>query len=150
MERKETKSFDICFFVTFSCYDQSLVSGKQTGHQALPPINFKIFILFLSFLKSYVLKRSPNYQATHIQSLLYKKSRPALLVANKTYVKVLHCLIILLTPVQHSEKDRVFFCSQKRFSSRYVQIWEDQYWILWLKNSIKREKSRFFQVQYHF
>ena len=29
---KELKNFDNCFSVIFSCYDQSLVSGRKTGH----------------------------------------------------------------------------------------------------------------------
>ena len=49
-----------------NCYDQSLNSGCGTGHEALPPTNFEIFLIFPSFLS-----RLKNREAIHIQSLLY-------------------------------------------------------------------------------
>ena len=49
MER--TKNFDICFSVMFSCYEQSLISVQETGHQAFPPTGFQISLIFPSFLR---------------------------------------------------------------------------------------------------
>ena len=45
------RNFDI-FWVIFSCYDQSLISGRETGHEALPSTNFEIFLMLSSFLRS--------------------------------------------------------------------------------------------------
>ena len=50
---KGLKNFDICFFVTFTCYNQSLISGRETRLGAkfcLQPTASKIFLIFLSFL----------------------------------------------------------------------------------------------------
>ena len=44
------KNFDICFSVIFSCYDQRVISGKETGHLTLPPTDLEIFLIFPSFL----------------------------------------------------------------------------------------------------
>ena len=51
---KRPKGFDICFSVMSTCYGQSLISGRDTGHWALPPTNFKISSYFLVLsLKSF-------------------------------------------------------------------------------------------------
>ena len=50
---KVLKIFDICFSIIFSCYNQSLISGKETGNWALPPINFEIILIFRSLLRFY-------------------------------------------------------------------------------------------------
>ena len=50
MERPKT--FDICFSVIFSCYDQSLISGRETGNYDLPPTTFGILLIFANFLRS--------------------------------------------------------------------------------------------------
>ena len=49
---KGPKTLDICFSVIFKRFDQSLISGMVTGHEALPPTNFGIFQIFPSFLRS--------------------------------------------------------------------------------------------------
>ena len=41
-----SKNFDICVSVIFSCYDQSVISRRKTGHLALPPTYFEIFLIF--------------------------------------------------------------------------------------------------------
>ena len=61
------KNIDNCFFVVFNCYDQGLISKRNTGHQALPPTNFETFLIFPSFLRSELL----SSLATLAQSLLY-------------------------------------------------------------------------------
>ena len=86
---------DNSFSLVFIFHDQSLISGRETGHCALPPTNFEIFQIFSSFLRSKVFSCSAIREANHIQSLLYQKSSSTLLVANQTYTKILHCFIKL-------------------------------------------------------
>ena len=43
---KGPKNVDICLTLIFRCYGQSLFSRGETGHQALPPTNFEIFLIF--------------------------------------------------------------------------------------------------------
>ena len=50
---KGPKNFDICFHEIFCSLDQILVFERETGHWAVPPTNFKIFLMFPSFLISY-------------------------------------------------------------------------------------------------
>ena len=57
------RNFHIFFCVVFSCYDQSLISGRETGHEALLPTNFEIFLIFPS--------HSTNCEATIIQNVLH-------------------------------------------------------------------------------
>ena len=38
--------FDIYFCVFFDCYCQSLISGRETGHWAMPLPKFDIFLIF--------------------------------------------------------------------------------------------------------
>ena len=43
---------DIYFCVLLDCYCQSLVSGRETGHWAMFPPKFEIFLIFPYFLRS--------------------------------------------------------------------------------------------------
>lgn len=109
MQKRDGLSiFDICLSLIFTCYYQSAVSGRKTGHVALFSTDLEIFLIFskiLSLFFSYVvtqtrpaakqLNRSETREATYIQSLLYQKSSPSLLVVNKTFTKVLNCFITL-------------------------------------------------------
>ena len=49
---KGTKNFDIFLSIIFSCHNQSLISGRKTGHQALPPNKFETFVILPSLLRS--------------------------------------------------------------------------------------------------
>ena len=71
---KGTKRFDICVWVNFSCLDQSLISVKETSHCALPPTNFRIFLVFPGFLWCQVLGRLATSKATHLQNSFYYKA----------------------------------------------------------------------------
>ena len=64
---KGSNNFDICFYINFSCYDQSLISGSVTVHYVLPPTNFCVFLKCYSFLRSWVLTSLVTYEATLIQ-----------------------------------------------------------------------------------
>ena len=44
--------FDIYFCVFFDCCCQSLISGGETGHWAMSPPKFEIFLIFPYFLNS--------------------------------------------------------------------------------------------------
>ena len=48
---KEPKNFDISLCMIFSCYDESLILRRETGHLPLPRTNFEIFLIFDSFLR---------------------------------------------------------------------------------------------------
>ena len=39
------RNFDIYFCVISNCYNQDFISGKRTGHYALPPSNFYWYFL---------------------------------------------------------------------------------------------------------
>ena len=56
---KDQKSFDIFFSVNFSCYNQSLTSGRKTKQEALCLKDFEIFLIFL-FLKIISLQSFSN------------------------------------------------------------------------------------------
>ena len=45
-QRKELKSFDICVSVIFSCYDQSVIFGRESGNLALSLTEFENFLIF--------------------------------------------------------------------------------------------------------
>ena len=62
---------------------------------------FKIFLKRI-FCSLQVLSHSATREETHIQSLLNKKSGPAILLVNQTYTKMLNCFIIFF--LQLSEK----------------------------------------------
>ena len=51
---KGLKISDIFFCVNFCCYDQNFISGRETGHWALPSTNSGISIIVTSFLRSCV------------------------------------------------------------------------------------------------
>ena len=54
------EKFDIYFCLFFDCYCQSLISGGETGHWAMSPPKFKIFLIFPYFLRSLSLKSFSN------------------------------------------------------------------------------------------
>ena len=62
---KGLKENDICFSVIYSCYDQNLIPGRETGHQAPPETNFDIFLISPSFLRSWVVQQP-------VKQLVYK------------------------------------------------------------------------------
>ena len=47
-----SKNFDICFCVILDFYCRKFVFGGTTGHEALPPPNFEVFLILSNFLKS--------------------------------------------------------------------------------------------------
>ena len=49
----------------------SLFSGRESGHWAMSPPKFGIFLRLHYFLRPEVLSRSANREAMRIQSLLY-------------------------------------------------------------------------------
>ena len=51
---KGPKKSYICSSVIFSCNCQSRIFGIEIEHYALPPTKFEIFLIFPSFLRSYV------------------------------------------------------------------------------------------------
>ena len=63
---KWPKSYDACFSVMFSYYGQSFISGRETGRWALPLANIEIYLIFLRFLRSQVLRPWTTYGATRI------------------------------------------------------------------------------------
>ena len=65
-----------------------------------------------------VLSRSATREATHIQSLLNKKSCPALLLVNQTYTKMLNCFIIFFLQL-----------SKKFYFALYVALFVVKKWI---------------------
>ena len=87
LDRKE--KFDIYSCVFFDCYCSSLISGMKTGHQAMSPPKFEIFLIFPYFLRSSVLSPWATREATRIPSLLYQISRFVALVVNRTCTKIL-------------------------------------------------------------
>lgn len=91
---KGTKYFDLCFSIYFSCYGRSLISGGETGRWALLPVGLQIFLIFPGLLKTLVLSRSATCEAPRAQTLLYLTPSLGLLVANKTYTKMLNYFMI--------------------------------------------------------
>ena len=71
---QEKKCFDIYLCMFLDCYYQSLISGREIGHQTMSPHIFEIFLIFFYFLRSLVLSYLPTHEATCIPSLLYKVS----------------------------------------------------------------------------
>ena len=69
--RQDKKSLISFLRVFFYCFYESLISGRETGHQAISPPKFQIFLLFHYFLKSQVLSRSATRGAARLPSLLY-------------------------------------------------------------------------------
>ena len=75
-----------CFLIVVDyCFLMSLISagGLATG---FPP-KFEIFLIFLYFLRSYVLSRFATRKIKRITSLLYQISRFVLLVVNRIFTK---------------------------------------------------------------
>ena len=79
--------FDINFCMLLDCYCQSSISGRETGHCAMSPPKFEIFLKFPYFLRSLVLSRSATREATCILSLLYQIPHFVLLVVNRISTK---------------------------------------------------------------
>ena len=83
---QEKKSFDIYLCMFLDCYYQSLISGRETGHQVSTQISDFPIVLFPK-----VLSCSATHVVTHTPSLLYKLSHFVLLVYNWTVLK--HCKV---------------------------------------------------------
>ena len=81
-------SFDICFRMIFSQYEQNLIYGRENGHKVLPPTNFEIFFNYASYLKSCFQSSDTKFMMLEIKYLF-------LLVVDQTFPKMLHCFIIL-------------------------------------------------------
>ena len=41
------KYFEICFYISFDCYCQKLIFGREIGHYPVSPAKLKIFFHFL-------------------------------------------------------------------------------------------------------
>ena len=67
---KGSKKSYICSSLIFSCYCQSRISGMEIEHYALHPTKFEIFLIFPSFLRSYVRSRLATGSGALIQNLL--------------------------------------------------------------------------------
>ena len=61
----------IVFFIKKETRFQSLNSGRETGHWAMSPPKFEIFLIPLYFLRSKILSGSATREAIRISSLLY-------------------------------------------------------------------------------
>ena len=101
------KNFDICFCVTFEQQYNSFTFGRATAFQALPPPIFEVFPVFSYFFKTFP-KLSSN------SCILHKISSTTLLVANRSYPKILKILKILkfslfMRAIKHSGK-LCFYC----------------------------------------
>ena len=86
---REPKTFDICFCVNFSFYDQSRISEAFNQIRIFPDISWHPKIL--------TLKSFGNLLHIHYGSytkVILLKTSTSLLVTNQTY-KTLHCFIIL-------------------------------------------------------
>ena len=82
-------NFDICFCVIFSCYGQSLISWRKTGHWAFPQANFKVFSWFPKIL----FKFSSNLSSISTKKSIILES-PDLLVANQMHFWCIFSLFI--------------------------------------------------------
>ena len=101
------KNFDICFCVTFEQQYNSFTFGRATGFQAPPPPIFEVFPVSSYFFKTFP-KLSSN------SCILHKISSTTLLVANRSYPKILKILKILkfslfMRAIKHSGK-LCFYC----------------------------------------
>ena len=46
------ETFNLYFCMFLDCHCQSLISGRETGHKAMFPLKFKIYLIFPYFLRS--------------------------------------------------------------------------------------------------